>query len=256
MTEQEVMRLLRAVHKLDIKEREEQIAKERASCLSLTRARALVLNPNLWTIDERKHVDKCRYCARLIEKFEQSIWHPSLLMLLRSLLGKLKDEEAQAVQYHLEREECQRCIRMANSPMLRKIAEAVRMKKQTIEQVQALMNSAVNAFATLLALVGDFAETTRLPFHVRAESEDGLLIVTVRETDEGELAAYVETPNSEFLGRKVHVELIGERETLTAEITFDFQYERGCVGQHSFGQFEEVATRLGNHFQVFAVLTE
>jgi len=254
MTEREVMQLLRAVHKLDIEEQEKRIATERANCLPFTRARALVLDPTLWTENERSHLDTCRYCARLIETIERNI-HPSLRALFLWQLKKLSGDEAQVVQYHLESDRCRRCLRLTQSLWLQGLVEAVKTGQRTLAQLEALPIVVSNT-TPLPAPVPAFAPKLRPPFHIRSESQDGSLVVTVRETDEGELVAYVETPNRELFGRKVNLELLGERETLTAEVTFDFQHERGCVGQHSFGQFAELAPRLGRDFQVFAVLTE
>ncbi len=258
MTEQELMRLLRAVHKLDIEEQEKRIATERANCLPFTRARALVLDPTLWTESERSHLDTCRYCARLIETIERNI-HPSLWALFLWQLGELSGDEAQVVQYHLESDRCRRCLRLTQSLWLQGLVGAVRTGQRTLAQLEMLLKAlpiVVSNTTPLPAPVPAFAPKLRPPFHIRSESQDGLLVVTVRETDEGELVAYVETPNRELFGRKVKLELLGEGETLTAEVTFDFQHEHGCVGQHSFGQFAELAPRLGSDCQVFAVLTE
>lgn len=67
MTQRELIRLLRAVHELDVAEHEKRIAVERANCLPITRAREIALNPTLLTKSERRHLNVCRYCARLVE---------------------------------------------------------------------------------------------------------------------------------------------------------------------------------------------
>jgi hypothetical protein len=70
MTEREVMRLMRAVHELDIEEREELYVKQRAECLSLPRLRAALLRGD-WTAAEREHVAGCPYCQKTREKVQR-----------------------------------------------------------------------------------------------------------------------------------------------------------------------------------------
>lgn len=246
MTEQELIRLLQAVHKLDIEEREKRIAEERSNCLSLTRGRALVLNPALWTNEERSHVVSCRRCAHLIESFERNIAHPSVWVLFLWLMGRLTDEEAQAMRYHLEDDNCQRCLRVSKSLWLQSLVKMVQAGQRTVEHVMEVAKDAVTAFAPLPVQVGAFADTPRPPFQLWAQNEDGSLTVVLRETDEGELVVHVQTPDQKNAGRKVHVEVIGGKEkSLIAEVVLKSQGEYGCAGRHTFGRFAELVSQLG-----------
>ncbi len=105
MTEREVMRLMRAVHELDVKEREERYAQERAECLSLPRFCAALLRGG-WTAAERAHIGGCAYCQKTREKVQRVLWHPTLWQVfLHNLNGGVAE-----VAYHLEQDKCQPCL--------------------------------------------------------------------------------------------------------------------------------------------------
>ncbi len=123
MTELEkVMRLLRAVHQLDIQEREQRYAQERANCLSPARLRTALLRED-WTEAEREHLRTCTYCQRMRDKVQKRLWFPSLWQLLWYRLKRLTGEEADAVADHLERDQCQRSL--ARLHLLEKIQNSV-----------------------------------------------------------------------------------------------------------------------------------
>jgi hypothetical protein len=255
MTEREVMRLMRAVHELDLKEREERYARERAECLPLPRFRAVLLRGD-WTAAEQEHIRGCAYCQKTREKVRQSLWHPTLWQMLLHNQGMLSGDEAPAVRHHLEDDACSRCQRLSQSPWLQALGAMVQAGQRTQEQAQAMMMKAtVTAFAPLPAPVGAFDPETRPPFQLRTESEDDVLTVTVRETDEGDLVVHVQTPDPEQAGRTVHVEVLGEGEPLTADVVLEAQGERGCAGRHVFGRFAELAQRLGADCAVLAAFT-
>ncbi len=142
MTEREVMRLLKGVHELEMQEMEERLARERVACVPLLRARELVLDPGRWTKEEREHVSGCRRCTRLLERAERTISHPPWWTLLRWTLKKLTGEEAQAMRWHMEDGQCQRCLRLTESGLFRALVALVEAGPQTREQVQALEDAA------------------------------------------------------------------------------------------------------------------
>jgi hypothetical protein len=82
---------------------------EHPGMLTIARARSLVLNPALWTEEERRHVTECRRCARLVSRVGEDMYHPPWWLLERKLEGRLSAEEAKSLQYHLEQGQCQRC---------------------------------------------------------------------------------------------------------------------------------------------------
>lgn len=245
MTEQRVMQLLRAVFELDVQEREERIAEERAACLSLGRARALALNPNRLTEDERIHIERCRYCAHLIESFRRHITHPSPLRLLLRPLGMLKAKEAQTVEHHLKKEECQRCLHLIQSSWLKGLAELVQAGQRTVKQVKALVRSAIIGFTPLPQEVGTFTLNKQPPFQWRGQNGDGSLTVVLRETDEGKLVVHVQTPDPQKAGSRVRVEILG-KDLFTKEVKLHrLKDEKGCAGRGTFGRFADIASRLG-----------
>ncbi len=249
MSDKNLVRVLRAVHKLEVQKAPKQHRFKTPQCPSLPRF-AVALREG-WTPEEREHVSECRYCQKIIA-MEWRIQCPSLLSLILHLAGACPDK--QAMQYHLD--ECQRCLRLTQSPWLQGLAALVQAGQRMQAQVEAMLNAVVTAFASLPAPVGAFAPTTRPPFQLRAMSEDGSLIVTLRETDEGELVVHVKTLDPQQAGRIVHVEVIGKGEALTAEVVLQPQGEHGCAGRHTFGKFSELASRLGADCAVLAALTE
>jgi hypothetical protein len=83
---------------------------EHPGMLTFARARSLVLNPSLWTEEERRHVSECRRCARLVARCEQVMYHPPWWLLERKLQGQLNGDEAKTLSYHLDQGQCQRCL--------------------------------------------------------------------------------------------------------------------------------------------------
>lgn len=134
MTERDLMRLLKAVHTLDIQEREQRYAQERASCLTPSRIRTALLRED-WTEAELEQLRTCRLCQSLRDKIRQRLWFPSLRQLVLYRLGKLTGEEAEAVRLHLERDQCRRSLER-----LRQI-EAVQGALATLLQPFALPTS-------------------------------------------------------------------------------------------------------------------
>src|SRR5437016_12069439 len=76
MTDDELMRLLKAAHRVEVNEIQTWLTQERASCLSLPRARQLALNPQAATPPEEAQLASCRHCARLVEQLQASLIHP------------------------------------------------------------------------------------------------------------------------------------------------------------------------------------
>jgi hypothetical protein len=128
MNDHDVMKLLRAVHELDVKEHEERRAQERAHCLPLPRFRTALLRGD-WTADERLQVLSCSYCQMTLSKVKAHLWHPTFGQLWHYLgedLGvaqrDLSDEERMHVGYHLTVDQCRRCLFIVQ--VLRPLAQA------------------------------------------------------------------------------------------------------------------------------------
>lgn len=204
------------------------------------------------------HAAACDFCLHQLAEIGRLVkpWHPALMQLLLHMLGRLEDVDAEAVTVHLEKDRCQRCLRFTQFLMLRTLAEAVKAGQRKVAEAEASLKAAVTAFAPLPAQVGAFDRTTRPPFQLRAQNEDGSLTVVLRETDEGELVVHVQTPDPQNAGKTVHVEVIGKEKSLTAEVVLQSQGEYGCAGRHTFGEFSELAPRLGVDCAVLAAFTE
>jgi hypothetical protein len=255
MTDRELMQLLRAFHEIEVEEIEADLARKRASCLSLIRARALVLNPRLWTKVEREHVAGCDSCSRLAERLERGVLHPSLWTLVRWSGGVLVDGEARTIQDHLEKDECQRCCRLLESAWLRALVELVKAGHANLKEAHGLTDAVVSPLAPLPAPIGAFAATTRSPFLLEAGQAESAFSAALRETDDGELMLHIKTPDPALAGRTVHVEILGESEPLTATVPLKAEVGDGCSGQQTFGRFDEVAAQLGKDCVCLAVLT-
>jgi hypothetical protein len=210
MTERKVMRLMRAVHELDIQEREERFVQEWALCLPLSRARALALNPSRWTKDERAHAAMCRRCAHLVESFERNITHPSLWTLILWQLKKLTDDEAQAMWYHLEEGECQRCLAFVRAlqvvPFLKRQVEQVRQGMVgAVERTDGFFNGLVWSPEPVRVRAGAFAE--EIPYRELASPDETLRIVLQQgdEAEGGRPLLAVEVENGSWTGDHVVV---------------------------------------------------
>jgi hypothetical protein len=229
--------------------------------LGFARARALVLNPALWQDPDREHVRQCPACARLVEGMERALPHPSWWQLLLWRLGRLPEDEARGLRYHLEDGQCQRCLRrIGQSVWLRTLAGLLESGQRTLEQVRALAEG-VAAAAGSLRLAGEFSTETRAPLHLHAARPDKSLAVTVRRVDEGtsegRLVVTVRTPRAEWAGRTVHVEILGKCEPLTAAVVLGRCDEAGCAGQYRFPEpYAVLAPRLGDAPEVMAALTD
>lgn len=226
-----------------------------AGGLSFHRARQLVLNPARRTDEEKRHIDEegCRRCSSLIKSFERNMQHPSLSVLVGRLLGRLTEDEARVVKYHVEDGECQRCQGVTQSRWLRGLAGMVQGGRRTGRQVQAISSGFAAAFALAPAPVLSFGPA-RPPFRLRATSPDGSLTVTLWEPSPADLVVHVETPDLEKAGRKARVELVGEGEPLKeVDIVLEGQGDR-CTGQLRLGSFAELAPQLGAGCTVLAAL--
>jgi len=81
-----------------------------AGCLSFARARELALNSIRWTGEETAHAATCGACTSLVARFEKSMPHLSLWMLIRRRLGlPMLPVEEHAIKYHLEEGGCREC---------------------------------------------------------------------------------------------------------------------------------------------------
>lgn len=218
------------------------------ACPSLIRHRRAALRHD-WGPKERLHVDTCRRCQRTRENVVSALWHPDLDTLVGRLSGGLSGDDAAAVEHHLNDDQCQSCLRLLRSPWLQGVVRRARARE--VRQLHAV------ACAELPRAVGQFATGTRPPFHLRAVASGGDLVVTLRETDQGQLVVHVEAPRAQEDGQTVRVELLGDGDPVVADVEMRaVEGEPGCIGRHAFGPFVDLVPSLRPAVALLAVLAE
>jgi hypothetical protein len=217
------------------------------ACPSLARHRRAALRHD-WSPHELLHVDVCRRCDRTRRNVGAAVWHPDVSTLAGSLADGLSTDDGQALQHHLEVEGCQGCLRLLGSPWLQELA---RRRRPGIRDTIAV------ACEDLPRAVGEFSTGTRPPFHMRAVASGGGLVVTLRETDQGQLVVHLEAPHTDQEGQTVRVELLSEGDPVVADVELRaVDGEPGCIGRHAFGPFVELVPRLRPAVALLAVLAE
>ena len=224
-----------------------------AGCPPLTRHRAATLRHD-WSEEEWSHVKHCASCQRTCEAVRRAVWHPPPQALFGYVTERLGEEDFTEVRYHLEDDACLRCQRLIRSRWLDLVAAALREGRRSAQSIGEMLEHSLSSF-TPLPLEARFAavEEERL-FRVREELPGGLA-VTLRRTDRGKLVVEVQTSGLTEAGRTVHVEIMGERESLTATVILAARGER-CTGRHVFGVFADLLPTLGRNCLLFAVLTD
>ena len=222
-------------------------------CPSLIRHRRAALRHD-WGPKERLHVDTCRRCQRTQENVASALWHPDVDTLVGRLSGGLSADDAAAVEHHLDDDQCQACLRLLRSPWLLGVARRARARPPSPIGVRELR---AVACAELPRAVGEFATGTRPPFHLRAVASGGDLVVTLRETDQGQLVVHVEAPTAREDGQTVRVELLGDGDPVVADVEMRaVEGEPGCIGRHAFGPFVDLVPNLRPAVALLAVLAE
>lgn len=220
-----------------------------SGCPSLVRHRQAALRHD-WSPSELVHVERCRRCARTHDNITAGLWHPALTTLAKRLADALSPDDQDAVDGHVEDDGCQRCRRLLRSRWLLDLAGRIGPKVPAVPPVAL-------ACVDLPRAVGQFATGTRPPFHLRAVAADGDLVVTLRETDQGQLVVHVEAPHSNDPGQTVRVELLGDGDPVVADVELEIMDgEPGCIGRHAFGPFVELVPQLRPAVAILAVLAE
>ena len=219
------------------------------NCPSLARHRRAALRHD-WSPRELLHVDVCRRCDRTQRNVGAAVWHPDVSSLAGSLAGGLSTDDGQALRHHLDVEGCQGCLRLLGSPWLQELVRRRRAPAGVADTVAV-------ACQDLPRAVGEFSTGTRPPFHMRAVASGGGLVVTLRETDQGQLVVHVEAPHTDQEGQTVRVELLSDGDPVVADVELRaVEGEPGCIGRHAFGPFVELVPRLRPAVALLAVLAE
>jgi hypothetical protein len=199
--------------------------------------------------NERAHILACSFCQKVMAMG----WRhgcPGLAFVVSDLAGL--SPAGTAMREHLEGDQCQRCLRLRRSPLLRSAAATLRGGQRRLEGLEAWLEEAVVVSAALPSGVGAFAAFDRGPFRVRTESPGGLVSV-VRETDRGLLVVETESTDTAHEGRTVHVEILGEGEPLEIDLVLGVEGGR-CIARHTVGRFSDLSARLGTSCEVLAAL--
>ncbi len=223
MTEREVMRLMRAVHELDVKEREERYVQERAACLSLPRLRTALLRED-WTATEREHIGHCPYCQKAREKVQRTLWHPEKAMLVNWTIGQRGGEDEEAVRVHLEEERCSSCMAYV----------------QYLERVRTLGLLCHIITRLQVSRLGTFAPEEQPPFLLEVQSDSGRLVATLHETPDHDLELLIEVTGPSLLISEVEFIIVGEQGERVGTIAL----REGFVA-HPIGQRAEVEKEIG-----------
>lgn len=77
-------------------------------CIPIHRFRLGVLRED-WTPEELQHLQSCEKCRKLERLSQNHAWHPSNEALWRYLCKRLREKDAEEVEYHLEIDRCRRC---------------------------------------------------------------------------------------------------------------------------------------------------
>jgi hypothetical protein len=227
-----------------------------AVCLSLARHRRAALRHD-WSPQELLHVDGCRRCARTRQNVAAAVWHPDVSTLAGSLAGRLSTDDGQALRHHLDVEGCQECLRLLRSPWLGQVALRLGDAPASSRPDGGLRATCTVACGELPRAVGEFSTGTRPPFQLRAVASSGDFVVTLRETDQGQLVVHVEAPQVHQPGQTVHVELLSEGDPVVADVELrTVDGEPGCIGRHAFGPFAELVPPLRPTVALLAVLAE
>ena len=227
-----------------------------ADCPSLTRHRRGALRHD-WAAEELLHVETCLLCRRTQETVASALWHPEVGMLAGRLSRRLGDDDESSLERHLTDDGCQSCRRLLTSPWLLALACRMRRREPGFAAQDDVPARFAIGFAELPRAVGEFATGTRPPFQLRAVASRGDLVVTLRETDQGQLVVHVEAPHYDGEGQTVRVELLGDGDPVVADVELrPVAGEPGCFGRHAFGPFADLVPQLRPAVALLAVLAQ
>lgn len=206
MTQREIERLLEVVFSPPPPASPREHRDKTLQCPSLPRFRDLIYRPSTMTPEELRHMRPCRYCRMTLQLCEREAYHPPAAYLMGAPIPT--EEEATAVVFHRERLHCERCQGVTH------MLETLQQLEQRPEYLvwggpKALPSSRLDwQEAIAPGLAGFAAERPR--FLGQYPSEDGTVMITVRETDVGDLMLHVDTQAPALQGTLWRVTLLRE----------------------------------------------
>ncbi len=81
-----------------------------------------------WREEERRHVSACEHCQKLVAA-QWRVEHPSIWVLVRYLADPQGFADRQAMELHLERDQCRQCRLLKGSGLLGVLAQLMRAGK-------------------------------------------------------------------------------------------------------------------------------
>lgn len=210
--------LLLNIHREELERDEERYREETSGCPSWARARALALDPSATTDAERAHLRSCSHCAARMSSL-QSLIHPPLLDILKHELGLLNGDAALETEHHLREEGCWQCKRLPGTRWVSSLVSAARAGKRSLEELAAATMGALRGADFIVARAAHYAADSARRAPYAARFEQGALIVSLEEREGGMLLIHVETREPSLEGETINVELAGESESLTREVT-------------------------------------
>jgi hypothetical protein len=180
-----------------------------------------------WEWPERAHIRQpCPYCQRIME-LQWGLTCPDD----SALQGSLKEGYlfAAAMSAHLKH-----CGDCRNRLRDMKLGTVVQKSKDWVHGVGHLSLGPVE----LKTSTADF-------FSFEKTSVDGSLTVILRRDYNNQLLAKVKSPDSRNAGRSVRLSLLlAGNENLETELTLGDDGEFGSCEEHSFGEFEQLVSRM------------
>ena len=176
------------------------------ACVPLSRVRTALLREN-WSADEQRHLAGCTHCKRTEQLALGQLSHPSLLSLFWHVRGLLDPADAD-VAYHLQKDACKRCLRLAALLAIDRIL--ARMAGQVRQNARA-----ANRLGRALGGATVVTVTPAVPPPAgRVCCEDGKHAVSLSAADPGRLR--VEFPVAEHPSL-IHL-LVGSQQTTREQL--------------------------------------
>lgn len=112
MNDAELERLLKAVYDEDLELAPERHGAWTPACPPLPRFRELVYRPSTQTVEEREHMESCRYCQMTLELCRREEYHPEPAALVAHAIAPTAALPGE-VASHLQRDQCELCLAIA-----------------------------------------------------------------------------------------------------------------------------------------------
>jgi hypothetical protein len=237
--------LLLNIHREEFERDEERYREETDGCPTWARARALALDPSVTTEVERAHLRSCPHCAARMSSLRALI-HPSLLDIVKHELGLLSGDAVLELEYHLKEEGCWQCARLPGTRWVSSLVSAARGGRRSLEELSAAAVSTLRGADFIEARAARYAARDERHAPYAAHFEQGALIVSLEERAGDMLLIHVETREPSLEGETISIELAGESESLTKDVTLrrNGDHFEGRCHVPGFGELRDGLKRI------------